>query len=94
MIYEQLVSHTQHFVPYATVCLCSSFTDFFHKFNKFKPLKSLFRDFSLSANLALKFRHVIQLWTEVQFHKAVNTKSLKFKAFSPDTAVIEQEQDA
>ena len=42
------------------------------------------------SQLGLKFRHVFQLRTEVQFYKAVNVKSsLKLKAFSPDTEVIE-----
>ena len=45
------------------------------------------------SQLGLKFRHVFQLRTEVQFYKAVNMKSsLKFKAISPDTKVTEQEQ--
>ena len=55
-----VVSHMQHFAPYATVCLWSLYAEqstfgqkllFFFKFNKFKPLKLFFRDFSLSANL-------------------------------------------
>ena len=45
------------------------------------------------SQLGLTFRHVFQLKTDVQFHKAFDTKSyLKFKAFSHDTEVIEQEQ--
>ena len=36
--------------------------------------------------------HVCQVRTEVKFYKAINTESsLKFKAFSSDTDVIEQE---
>ena len=31
-------------------------------------------------------------YLEVQFYIVVGTKSLKFKAFSPDTEVIEREQ--
>ena len=31
-------------------------------------------------------------YLEVQFYKVVDTKSLKFKIFSSDTEVIEQEQ--
>ena len=52
----QLVSRTQQFVPYPTVCLWSLYTEqsinyfgqkltFFFKFNKFQPLKFLFPDF-------------------------------------------------
>ena len=98
------MSHTQHLVPHATVCLCSLYTEqsfnyfgqkltFFFKFNKFKSLKLFFRDVSLSANFLKKIKYVFQLRTEVQLYQAVDTKSyLKLKAFSPDTEVIEWEQ--
>ena len=59
VLYEQLLSsvHMRHVVPYATVCLCSLYTEqsinyfvqkltFFFKFNKFQPQKLFFRDFS------------------------------------------------
>ena len=75
------------------VCLCSLYTEqsincfvqkltFFFIFNKFHPLKL--------SQLGVKFRYVCQFRTEVQFYKAVDTKSsLKFKAFSSDTEVTE-----
>ena len=43
-------------------------------------------------HLCLKFRHVCQFRTKVQSYRAVDMKSsLQFKAFSPDTEVIEWE---
>ena len=43
--------------------------------------------------LGLKFRHVCQLRTEIQFYKVVDTKSsLKLKVFALDTEVLEREQ--
>lgn len=87
-------------VSCATVCLCSLYNEqsidyfgqkmtFFIKFNKFKPLKS----FLFINPLGLKSRHVCQLRSGVQFYKAVDGKSsLKFKHFSPDTEVTEQDQ--
>ena len=44
------------------------------------------------SQLGLKFSHVCQLRTAFQFYRVVDTNSsLKFKAFSPDTEVTEQE---
>ena len=86
------VSHAQLFsVPY--VCLCSLYTEksmnyFVQKLTfpsnlvSFSSSKIIFQRFQLISQLGLKFRHVFQLRTEVQFYKAVNTKSsLKVKAF-------------
>ena len=102
VLYEQLLSS----VPYATVYLCTLHTEqsiyyfdqkltFFSKLDKFQHQKLFSRDFSYPtyiSQLGLKFRHVCQLWTKVQFYRAVGTKSsLQFKAFSPDTEVIGRE---
>ena len=46
------------------------------------------------SRLGLKFRHVCQLTAKVQFYKAVDMKSLKLKAFSPNAEVIEPEYRA
>ena len=84
VLYEQLINSVQ----FKMACLCSLYTEqsincfcqkltFFFKFNKFHPLKL--------SELGLKFRHVYQLRTEIQFYKAVDTKSsVKFKTFSSD----------
>ena len=98
------MSHRQHFVPYATVCLWYLYAEqsisyfgqkltFFFKFNKFQALKLFFKKVLFISQLGLKFTYVFQLITEVHFYKAVNMKSsLKIKAFSPDTEFIEQKQ--
>ena len=108
VLYEQLLSSVPYatlcpicnsvfmFFVYWTIhqLLCSKI-DFFFKFNKFQPQKLFFRDFSHPTEinqLRLKFRHVCQLRTKVQFYRNVDMKSsLQFKAFSLDTEVIEWE---
>ena len=106
VLYEQLLSSVPYatLCPICNSVFISLYTEqsinyfvqkltFFFKFNKFQPQKLFFRDFSHPTEinqLRLKFRHVCQLRTEVQFYRNVDMKSsLQFKAFSLDTEVIE-----
>ena len=86
------LSHTQRYI-YVLCLMNNQKLTFFFKFNKFQSQKLFFRDFSHPtqvSQLVLKFRHVSQLRTKVQFYRAVDMKSsIQFKAFSPDTEVIE-----
>ena len=94
VLFEQLLS-----VPYATVCLCSLYTEqfityfdlqtFFFKFNTFQPLKLIFRDFSLSAYLVYNLGMFANLELRSSRTKLITRNLKNFKDFSPDTEVIE-----
>ena len=93
LLYEQLLSS----VPYTTLFpICKSMFMFFVYWTIHQLLwsKITLSRFWFISRLGLKFRHVCQLTAKVQFYKAVDMKSLKLKAFSPDAEVIEPEYRA
>ena len=96
VLYEQLLgnvstlSHMQQY-DYVLSILNKSSIAFSSNLLSFS-LQNYFKRFQFIIQLGLKFGLVCQVRTEVQFYKAVDTKfSLKFKSFSPDTEVIDQE---
>ena len=85
------MSHTEWYV-YDLCILNQSINYFGQKRTFFSASKVIFQRFYFTSQPGLKCRYVFQLRTEVQFYKVVNVKSLKNKAFSPDTEVIKQEK--